>query len=111
MDQIERAISYEPLNTASGTRPTHLDALGIFDHLTTMPTKQKRPTVAAGVSAYTNIQTPGSLRGMEQYARVQGLMWIEALDELRGKLAYTLHRPVHNHFPTLPILVFHVDEQ
>ena len=39
------------------------------------------------------------------------MAWKEALEELRGQLAYSLHRPFHRRFPTLPVLIFHMDEQ
>ena len=68
----------------------------------------KRSTI---VSAYTDRKTPGAFGGVDQYASVQGLTWKEALDELRGQLAYTLHHPICRRFPTLPVLVFHLDEQ
>ena len=39
-------------------------------------------------------QTPGSLGGVAWYAQAQGLTQKEALRELQGELAYTLHHPV-----------------
>ena len=63
------------------------------------------------MSAYTDPQTPGSLGGVARYAQAQGLTQKEALRELQGELAYTLHRPVRRRFETLPVLVFHKDEQ
>ena len=56
-------------------------------------------------------RTPRALGGVERYARMQGLTRKVALEELRGQLAYTLHRPVQRRFPTLPVLVFHIDDQ
>ena len=79
-----------------------------------MPPKRKRSSGSGAipdVSAYTDPRTRGSLGGVEQYARAQGLTRKEALEELRGQLAFTLHRPVRRRFPTLPVLVFHIDDQ
>ena len=72
-----------------------------------MPTKRS----STRVSAYTDPRTPGALGGVDRYARAQGLTRKEVLKELRQELAYTLHGPVCRRFPTLPVLVFHVDEQ
>ena len=76
--------------------------------------KQKRCRRVATtpiVSAYTDPQTPGSLGGVTRYAQAQGLTQKEALRELQGELAYTLHRLVRRWFKTLPVLVFHKDKQ
>ena len=43
--------------------------------------------------------------------KAQGLTWDEAQEELRGELAYTLHRPVRRKFEALSVFVFHKDEQ
>ena len=63
-----------------------------------MPPKRKRSCHSgcdsAGLSAYTDSRTPESLGGVERYAHAQGLTPKEALEELWGQLAYTLHRPV-----------------
>ena len=48
---------------------------------------------------------------MYRYAQAQGLTQKEAIRELQGELAYTLHRPVRRRFETLPVLVFLKDEQ
>ena len=63
------------------------------------------------MSAYTDPQTPGSLGGVYWYTQDQVLTQKEALQELQGELAYTLHRPVRRRFKTLLILVFHKNEQ
>ena len=75
-----------------------------------MPPKRKRDRSGgsggggAGVSTYTEPQTPGSLGGVERYARTQGLTQKEALEKCRGQLAYKLHRPIQQRFPTLPVV-------
>ena len=80
-----------------------------------MPPKLKRDRTsggaACGVSAYMDPRTPWSLGGIERYACAQCITQKEALEELRGQLAYTLHRTVRRRFPTLPVLVFHIDDQ
>ena len=63
------------------------------------------------VSAYVDPQTLGSSSGVAWYAQAQGLTWNEALRDLQGELAYTLHRPIRRWFETLPVLVFHKDKQ
>ena len=77
-----------------------------------MSKRKRRPAAATPiVNAYTDPQTPGALGGLALYARAQGLMWDEPQKELRGELAYTLHRPVRRKLDTLPVLLFHKDEQ
>ena len=44
----------------------------------------------------TKVSAYGSLGGVDQYARAQGLTRKEALRELRQQLAYTLHHPVRH---------------
>ena len=98
----------------SGVHPTHLDALGPLDSIAIMPLKRKRGgggDAVPGVCFYTDPPTLGSLGGRGRYVHAQVLMRKEALKELRGQLAYTLHRPVRQWFPTLPIPVFHIDDQ
>ena len=54
---------------------------------------------------------PGSLGGVQAFAKAHGLKRREAQNLLQGVLSYTLHRPRRKHFPTLPTLVFNIDEQ
>ena len=77
----------------------HPDHSGVDDALARHQNKSKqkhRGCVAATpiVSAYTDPQTLGSLGSVAQYAQAQGLTQKEALQELQGELAYTLHRLV-----------------
>ncbi|XP_068684361.1 uncharacterized protein [Montipora foliosa] len=72
---------------------------------------RRRVATTSIVSAYTDPQTPGSLGGVARYAQAQGLTQKEASRELQGEFTYTLHRPVRRRFETLPVLVFHKDEQ
>ena len=53
----------------------------------------------------------GALGGVRPFARAQGLKDREAQKILSGVLSYTLHKPRRKRFPTLPTLVFGVDEQ
>ena len=60
---------------------------------------------------YEDPSAPGSLGGVERFARQQRVPLTEARKALQSSLAYTLHRPRRRHFPTLPVVVYGIDEQ
>ena len=53
--------------------------------------------------------TPGVLGGVDLHTVAQEFTPKEALQALLQELANTLHCPIRRRFPTLPVLVFHVD--
>ena len=48
---------------------------------------------------------------MEPFAKAHGLSKTKAKQLLQQQLSYTLHKPRRKHFPTLPTLVFGIDQQ
>ena len=63
------------------------------------------------LSRYTDPLEPGSLGGVQAYARATKQSKKEALQDLEPELSYTLHKPARRRFPTLPTKVFSIDEQ
>ena len=60
---------------------------------------------------YEDPDEEGALGGVRPFARAHGLKDKQAKDILPGVLSYTLHKPRRKRFPTLPTLVFGIDEQ
>ena len=54
---------------------------------------------------------PGSLGGVRAFATAQGISPIEAQRQLEQTLSYTLHKPRRPRFPTLPTMVYGINEQ
>ena len=54
---------------------------------------------------------PGSLGGLARFAQAQKIPTKTARDLLQSQWGYTLHTPRRKTFPTLPVLVFNIDEQ
>ena len=62
-------------------------------------------------NAYVDPSQPGSLGGVAKFAKAHGLTQSKARRVLQTLLSYTLHKPRRRHFPTLPVMVFKVDQQ
>ena len=60
---------------------------------------------------YEDPAVPGSLGGVQPFAKASGLSTKKAQQLLQQKLSYTLHKPRRRRFPTLPTLVFGMNEQ
>ena len=60
---------------------------------------------------YEDPGVPGSLGGVKRFASQQRLSLPRARKVLQASLAYTLHRPRRRRFPTLPVVVYGIDEQ
>jgi len=73
-----------------------------------MRRKGKTKTLAA---QYEDPQEPGALGGVKPFAQSHGLGQKEADTILSRRLSYTLHKPRRKRFPTLPTLVFGMNEQ
>ena len=62
-------------------------------------------------NAYVDPSQPGSLGGVAKFAKAHGLTQSKARQVLETMLSYTLHKPRRRQFPTLPVIVFKVDQQ
>lgn len=60
---------------------------------------------------YEDPTVPGSLGGVQPFAKASGLSTKKAQQLLQQKLSYTLHKPRRRRFPTLPTLDFGMNEQ
>ena len=60
---------------------------------------------------YVDPSAPGSLGGVEKFARANKIPTTHAKQQLQQVLSYTLHKPRRRRFPTLPTLVFNINEQ
>ena len=78
------------------------------------PRKTKRKKVDVSqqwLARYHDPRAPGSLGGMQRFARAHKIPLKKAQRVLQQDLAYTLHKPRRRHFPTLPVLVGGLDDQ
>ena len=60
---------------------------------------------------YEDPRVPGSLGGVKRFAHQQRIPLTVARKALQGSECYTLHRPRRRRFPTLPVVVYSIDEQ
>ena len=60
---------------------------------------------------YGDPAVSGSLGGVQRFARAHKLPLGKVRETLEGDLGYTLYKPRRRHFPTLPVIVFGIDEQ
>jgi len=63
------------------------------------------------LASYHDPRQPGSLGGVTSFARTLKLPVQKVREVLEKDLGYTLHKPRRRRFPTLPVLVFNIDEQ
>ena len=63
------------------------------------------------LSSYHDPAEPGSLGGIQRFARAQRVPVQKAREVLERDLGYTLHKPRRKRFPTTPVLVFNIDQQ
>ena len=54
---------------------------------------------------------PVSLGGVAKFAKAHKIPQSQAKQQLPQLLNYTLHKPRHRRFPTLPTLVFTINDQ
>ena len=72
----------------------------------------KKVSVAqALLKRYHNPAAPGSLGGIQRFAKAYKIPLKTAQNLLRKDLAYTLHKPRRRRFPTLPVVVGTIDDQ
>ena len=60
---------------------------------------------------YHDPENPESYGGIERVAKENGISLKRAKRILEKDLGYTLHKPRRRKFPTLPVVVFGIDEQ
>ena len=60
---------------------------------------------------YHDPEAPGSLGGVSCFARAQHLPVGKVRETVERDLGYSLHKPRRRRFPTLPVLVFNIDQQ
>ena len=74
--------------------------------------KRKKP-LSTGVllARYHDPLKPGSLGGLTRFAKANNISVQRTREVLERDLGYTLHKPRRHQFPTLPVLVFGIDEQ
>ena len=76
------------------------------------PKKKKKISVAdVLLKKYHDPKAPGSLGGVQRFAKAYGLPVKKAKQVLEKDLAYTLHKPRRRRFPTLPVVVGGLDDQ
>ena len=69
------------------------------------PKKKKKISVADTLlKKYHDPKAPGSLGGVQRFAKAYGLLVKKAKQVLEKDLAYTLHKPRRRRFPTLPVV-------
>ena len=62
-------------------------------------------------AAYADPPQPGSLGGVAKFAKAHKILQAQAKQQSQQLLSYTLHKPQRRRFPTLPTLVFTINEQ
>ena len=78
------------------------------------PRKTKRTKLdvsSSWLSRYHDPRAPGSLGGVQRFAKAHRLPLKKAQRILERDLAYTLHKPRRRRFPTLPVIVGGLDDQ
>ena len=89
---------------------------------TTTRLKRSKRRVSSTKSAKDNVSqqwlrryhdpgAPGSLGGVQRFAKAQGLPLKKAQRLLERDVGYTLHKPRRRRFPTLPVIVGGLDDQ
>ena len=63
------------------------------------------------LSRYHDPSAPGSLGGVQRFAKAQGLPLKKAQRLLEQDVGYTLHKPRRRRFATLPVIVGGLDDQ
>ena len=76
------------------------------------PRKKKKLDVSQQwLSRYHDPRAPGSLGGVQRFARAHQLPFKQAQRVLQRDLACTLHKPRRRRFPTVPVIVGGLDDQ
>ena len=62
-------------------------------------------------TTYVDLSELGSLGGVNAFAKAHKIPQRKAKQQLEQLLSYTLHKPRHQRFPTLPTRVLSINEQ
>ena len=73
--------------------------------------KKKELSAKTLLSRYRDPLKPGSLGGVTRFAKANNITIRRAREVLQRDLGYTLHKPRRRRFPTLPVMVYGIDEQ
>lgn len=76
-----------------------------------MQGKNKVDRNARLLEFYRDPSRAGSPGGVSRFARARKLLVGKVRQTLEADLGYTLHEPRRRRFPTLPVLVFGIDQQ
>ena len=74
-------------------------------------TKRKLDVSQQWLARYHDPRTPGSLGGVQRFARAHQIPLKKAQRVLQRDLAYTMHKSRRRRFPTLPVIVGGLDDQ
>ena len=74
-------------------------------------TKKKSKVSQQWLNRYHDPSAPGSLGGVQRFAKAQGLPLKKAQQVLEQDVGYTLHKPRRRRFATLPVVVGGLDDQ
>ena len=72
--------------------------------------KEKKPDKVL-LGRYHDPENPGSYGGIQRFAKKNAISIKRAKSILENNLGYMLHKPRRRKFPTLPVVVFGIDEQ
>jgi len=75
--------------------------------------KKKTKPLSTGtlLARYRDPLKPGSLGGLTRFAKANKISSRRAREVLQRDLGYTLHKPRRRRFPSVPVMVFGIDEQ
>ena len=73
--------------------------------------KKKKLSNGELLARYCDPLRPCSLGGLNNFAKANNISVKRAREVLERDLGYTLHKPRHCRFPTLPVMVFGNDKQ
>ena len=78
-----------------------------------MKKKSQRKKLSTGtlLGRYRDPSRPGSQGGLTRFAKANKISVRRAREVLQRDLGYTLHKPRRRRFPTVPVVVFGIDEQ
>ena len=72
---------------------------------------KKKISTSTLLSRYRDPVKAGSLGGITRFAKANKISIRRARDVLQRDLGYSLHKPRRRRFPTLPVMVYGIDEQ
>ena len=76
-----------------------------------MKKSKKKLSTGTLLGRYRDPLRPGSLGGLTRFAKANKISVRRAREILQRDLGYTLHKPRRRRFPTVPVVVFGIDEQ